>query len=66
MTSHAFEQAQNRIKLLNNQLPPSDDCLREMSTFTFDFEKVAKEIRNLRPESFYECADSFEQSYEGK
>jgi hypothetical protein len=66
MTSHSFEQAKSRIRGLQNKMEPSDDLVRELSTFTFDFEKVQKELYDLRPKTFYDCAEGMEGLIDGK
>mmetsp|Transcript_4284 Transcript_4284/g.4944 ORF Transcript_4284/g.4944 Transcript_4284/m.4944 type:complete len:120 (+) Transcript_4284:3-362(+) len=66
MTSHSIDKALNRIRILQNQIGPSDDCLRELSTFSFDLEKVSNEVRNMRPELFFKIQDLTEKHYEGR
>jgi acyl-CoA oxidase len=66
MTSLPLERAVGRMKTLYNQLKPSEDCMRELSTFSFDFEKVAKELRELRPDLFYKTQVAVEKNYAGK
>jgi hypothetical protein len=66
MTSHSFEQAKSRIKGLQNKREPSEDCLRELSTFTFDFEKVQKELHDLRPKTFFDLSEQMESLIDGK
>ena len=66
MTSLPLERAVGRMKNLYNQLKPSEDCMRELSTFSFDFEKVAKELKELRPDLFYKTQIAVEKNYHGK
>ena len=66
MTSQGMDRALNRIRVVKNQIAPSDDCLRELSTFRFDLEKVAREVRDLRPELFYKIQNVVEKNYEGR
>ena len=66
MTSHSMDKTLNRIRLVKNQIAPSDDCLKELSTFSFDLEKVAQEVRNLRPELFFKTQTIVEKNYEGR
>jgi hypothetical protein len=40
--------------------------MRELSSFSFDFEKVAKELKELRPDLFYKTQVAVEKNYAGK
>ncbi|CAI2386913.1 unnamed protein product [Moneuplotes crassus] len=61
-----MEKTLNSLNPMQSYLTPSEDYTRETSTFTFDFEKVATEIRKLRPELFYKVQSIVEKVYQGR
>lgn len=66
MTSLPYEKAKNRMKMIHNHVQLSDDCLRELSNFSFDFEKMAKVMRSTRPDLFYRVGEAADKLYTNK
>lgn len=66
MTSLPLEKAIGRVKMIHRHTQLSEDCLRELSTFTFDFEKMANVLRSTRPQLFYRVQEIVEQVYQNK
>jgi hypothetical protein len=66
MTSHPQESAKKRMKMINNQVELSEECLRELSTFTFDFEKVSTIMRSTRPQLYFRVQEAVAKVYANK
>lgn len=66
MTSLTPERAMKRLKMVKNQVQMTDDCLRELSSFTFDMEKVKSVVLSLRPKLYYTVSKAVEECYKDK